>query len=64
MTFIYWCVNENGVKSNFRSQALLDIGLRVPDDNGGTATIVNMDIEKNISIYDDAIDFAIERMMR
>ena len=62
MTFIYWCVNDNGIKSNFRSTALLDVGMRIPEENGSTTIIVDMDIEKHISIYEDVIDLAIERM--
>lgn len=62
MTFIYWCVNDNGVKSNFRSTAVLDVGMHIPDINGSTTVIIGMDIEKHISVYDDAIDFALERM--
>ena len=59
MTFIYYCVNDNGIKTNFRSTALLSIGMRIPEGAGFT-TIVNMDAEREISVYDDAIDFGLE----
>lgn len=64
MTFIYWCVNSKGIKSNFRSAAVLDVGLQIPDENGETTVIVAMDVDRSISIYEDAIDYALERMMR
>jgi hypothetical protein len=31
MMFTYWCVNDNGIKSSFRSEAIIDIGVKTPD---------------------------------
>ena len=48
MTFIYWCIDDAGVKTCFQSMAILDIGMRIPSDNGGITTIVNMDLMKDL----------------
>ena len=41
--YTYWCINTEGVKTSFTSEALLDVGLRITDEYGLPATIVDMD---------------------
>ena len=48
VTFIYWYVNTSGIKTNFQSTAFLEVGMTVIDDFGVLATIVEMDILKEI----------------
>ena len=57
MTFIYWCVNSDGVVTNFKSGAYLEIGMNVSDKYGETARIIEMDVIKDLY---SARDFAEE----
>lgn len=63
-TFIYYCKDDAGTETTFCSKACLTPGMRIPADNGTETTIIDMDIETHISVFEDAIDFAIDRMMR
>ena len=63
-TFIYYCENSDGIKMSFFSKALLEPGLTVFDDNHNPFTIIDLDLYKPISVYEDAIEHTIERLMR
>ena len=46
ITFIYWCVNANGVKTSFQSTAFLEIGMEIPVEDGVSARIIEIDVVK------------------
>lgn len=49
VAFIYWCVRTDGVKVNFKSTALLDVGMEVPVDDDNTLAVI-IDI---VTVRDD-----------
>ena len=51
--FIYWCLSDNGVKFNFRSKALIEVGIRFEDTEFGSSIILSMDIDNPISVYEE-----------
>ncbi len=64
MTFIYWCIDDMGTKTSFESLAILDIGMRIPSDNGGSTTIVDMGlIQDFVNAGDLHTDYEVHRMM-
>ena len=54
--FIYYCENANSGKMNFSSRAILDTGMTVTNEEGTPFTIVDMIIQKPISVYEDVIE--------
>lgn len=56
MRFIYFCKDDNGIESSFLSKAFLEPGMRIPAANGKTTTIIDLQVERSISVYEDAMD--------